>query len=450
MSILWQSSPMVSDLLLSTTALARRILPAALRCDRRGATALIFAVSAMAFFGLVGLGTEAGTWYLARRSAQNAADAAALAGAVAIQQSNDIAATAADLATQNGFTTGGSTTVTVRHPPTTGTHIGNQSAVEVEVAQVQPRYLSALFLTTSPTVSARAVGMLQNRSVACLVALSGSVTIQNSSSFNAASCAVASNANMTAAINIPQSNSSVTADKMIAAGTCSGCNRAIVHLTKGYEEYATPVTNVYSYLDAKAAPSVSTCINTAPLTVNGALTPYTTSNRRAYCANVTVSNTSAVTFPSGTYVFRNGSLTIGSIASFACSSCTFLFIGNTPGTLSISNTSTVNITAPSTNSIDSDYNGIIFYRQASGTTGSSSSPTLNLQSVSSFNLAGGIYFPQAYVKMGNVSSVSNLNCLPVIGGTIEIGSLSSYRFDVSNCSAYGTKLPYQQVARLVE
>ncbi|MFZ1427597.1 MAG: pilus assembly protein TadG-related protein, partial [Geminicoccaceae bacterium] len=41
--------------------------------DRRGATSLIFAVSATIFFGFAALATEGGSWYLARRNAQNAA-----------------------------------------------------------------------------------------------------------------------------------------------------------------------------------------------------------------------------------------------------------------------------------------------------------------------------------------------------------------------------------------
>jgi Flp pilus assembly protein TadG len=49
--------------------------------DRRGATSLRFAASGFALMGLVGLGTESGTWYLAKRRGQNAADSEAIAEA---------------------------------------------------------------------------------------------------------------------------------------------------------------------------------------------------------------------------------------------------------------------------------------------------------------------------------------------------------------------------------
>jgi Flp pilus assembly protein TadG len=52
--------------------------------DRRGATAVTFALSAIALTGLAGLGAEVGTWYVMKRHGQNAADAAAVAGALTL------------------------------------------------------------------------------------------------------------------------------------------------------------------------------------------------------------------------------------------------------------------------------------------------------------------------------------------------------------------------------
>ena len=67
------------DISPSIASLLRR-----LRVDRRGATAVVFALAASALLGLVGLATEGGTWYLEKRHGQNAADAAANAGALAL------------------------------------------------------------------------------------------------------------------------------------------------------------------------------------------------------------------------------------------------------------------------------------------------------------------------------------------------------------------------------
>ncbi len=417
--------------------------------DRRGATAAVFAVVASVLLGMAGLAMEGGAIHLARLNAQTSADAAAMAAASAYQYRGRTAALAAatEVAGRNGFT---AAMVTVNNPPTSGSATGNRNAFEVLVNRTVPVTLSRAFLGAgSVQATRRGVALLQTSAKACILSLTGSVTIQNSGSFNATSCYVGSNA-PGASVNIPQSNGAVQALGVSTMGTCSGCNNVRWSFSQGYQEHAPPLGNPYSFLDSKAQPSISgaSCLNTTPLNTNGPIQPSGTN--RAYCASVSVANTSAVTFQPGTYVFQNASLTVGSIASFACAGCSFIFIGNTPGNLSISNTSTVTLSAPAVNSSDADYDGVLFYRAGRSASGSSGAPTLNLQSVSAFNLAGGVYFPQAYVKIGNVSSTASAGCLALVGGTIEIGSLSSYRFDVSTCATYGTPVPGTQLARLVE
>src|SRR5208282_5538067 len=97
--------------------------------DRRGATALAFAVSAIVILGFAGLGTEVGIWYLVRRQAQGAADAASIAGALAAYEaiascsgadpSAAAVAAANSLFPMNGFSAGGNTLGTVTIVPPT-------------------------------------------------------------------------------------------------------------------------------------------------------------------------------------------------------------------------------------------------------------------------------------------------------------------------------------------
>ncbi|HWL66835.1 MAG TPA: hypothetical protein VNS22_00450 [Geminicoccus sp.] len=93
---------------------------------------------------------------------------------------------------------------------------------------------------------------------------------------------------------------------------------------------------------------------------------------------------------------------------------------------------------------------MLFYRHPSGTTGSSASPVLNLQSISSFDLAGGSISSRPMFRIGNLSSSNSAGCLPIVGGAPDVGNLSSFRISVSNCAAYGTRVPAQQALRLVE
>jgi hypothetical protein len=398
---------------------------------------------------MAALAMEGGDIYLNRLNAQTSADAAAMAAASAYQYRGRSAALAAatEVAGRNGFI---AAMVTVNNPPASGSAMGNTNAFEVLINKAVPVSLSWAFLgSASAMASRRSVASLQPNARACILALTGSVTVQNSSSFNAINCYVGSNL-PGVGVNIPQSNSSVVALGIAVVGTCSGCNNVRWSFAQGYQEHSPPLSNPYAFLDSKAHPTISgaSCLNTTPLNANGPIQPSGTT--KAYCASVTVSNTSAVTFSPGTYVFQNASLTIGSISSFACAGCSFIFLGSNPGTLSISNTSTVTISAPTVNSSDADYDGVLFHRLGPTATGSSGAPTLNLQNVSAFTLSGGIYFPNAYIKFGNVSSTANTGCVALVGGTIEIGSLSSYHFDVSTCASHGTLVPGTQTARLVE
>ena len=182
---------------------------------RRGATAALVAVSASVLLGMAALAMEGGDIYLNRLNAQTSADAAAMAAASAYQYRGRSAALAAavEVAGRNGFT---AAMVTVNNPPTSGSATGNTNAFEVLINKPVPVSLSTAFLgAASVMASRRSVAGLQLNSRACILATSGSVTVQNSSSFNAANCYVGSNL-PGVGVNIPQSNNQVVAQGITA------------------------------------------------------------------------------------------------------------------------------------------------------------------------------------------------------------------------------------------
>ncbi len=87
-----------------------------------GQAIILIAITMLAMLMMVGIAIDAGQLYSARRAMQEAADAAAYAGAVTLYQGGTQAAAfsaAATDATTNGFTDGvASTTVTIRQPLT--------------------------------------------------------------------------------------------------------------------------------------------------------------------------------------------------------------------------------------------------------------------------------------------------------------------------------------------
>ena len=105
-----------------------------------GQAIVMLAISLMAMLFVVGLAVDTGQLFIAKRTMQEAADAAAFAGAVVLyqggtaQQAHDAAI--AD-ATRNGFTDGGNISVTVSPltGPTSGGYSGNAKYVEVTIVQ---------------------------------------------------------------------------------------------------------------------------------------------------------------------------------------------------------------------------------------------------------------------------------------------------------------------------
>lgn len=430
--------------LLQVLILARRARTA-LR-DRRGASAVAVAVAGSALVGMAGLATEGTLLLLTRRDAQHAADIAAMAAASAHQFRGRAAALAAaeEMGGRNGFAV---PAVSVSNPPVSGAQRGNASAFEVRILSRVPIVLGRAMLGRDHgTVEARAVSVLQGTTPACLLALRGTLTVQNSSLFEAVNCGIGSNG-PGVSINIPQSNSAVRAVAAVAAGSCSGCNNTRWSFAQGYQENAAPLSNPYERLDSKPVPTPCVRPGRGP---NNTVTIEPTGTARAYCEEVTLGNQSSVSLRSGTYVFRNAPFNVSGTSSFTCNGCTFIFTGTDPRTISLGNVSTVNITAPSANNDDPDYDGVLIHRARGGAPGNAGNPGIRFQNASSFNVVGGIYAPDSHVALGQVSSNTTTTCLALVAGSVEISGLSSFRFNASGCATARTPLPVARVARLVE
>jgi hypothetical protein len=135
---------------------------------RRGTVAILAAVCLTGILGFAALSLDAALLLQDRRTAQAAADSAALAAANNLFDNyranqgldSDGAAVneALAAAAANGFTNDGiSSTVTVNIPPKSGDHVGKAGYVEVIVQQFQQRAFSAIWSSDPITVKARAV-----------------------------------------------------------------------------------------------------------------------------------------------------------------------------------------------------------------------------------------------------------------------------------------------------
>jgi len=151
----------------------RRLL-SHLRRDRDGATAVVAALAFTGVIGFAGLGSEVGLWYYKHRTMQAAVDSAALGAAQALYVSSaaDYVSEARAAVARYGLVDGqGGVSVAVNKPPLSGTYAGNAKAVEVIVQQPQTPLISAAFLSSGPTINARAVALEGAGASGCVLAL---------------------------------------------------------------------------------------------------------------------------------------------------------------------------------------------------------------------------------------------------------------------------------------
>lgn len=227
---------------------------------------MVFAVSAVAILGVVGLATEVGSWYLAREQAYNTADAAAIAGALAAMNSARTGA-AGEIATLNGFP---SVDVVPHSPPSQGNYTDNDDATEVLVSVNFSPLLASLFGVGPVTVTARAVGLVQStQNYVCALSLLGGMTInQNQNGYGAFPCYYGSNVADTSAV-ILAAEATIAAAGITTPGDCNcptlntpalgGSDASGNWLGRPYSSYQPPTLNPYA--PPSTNPSLSSTVS---------------------------------------------------------------------------------------------------------------------------------------------------------------------------------------------
>jgi Flp pilus assembly protein TadG len=244
--------------------------------DRRGAAAVLLAVALSAIVGFAGLGSEVAGWYYTTRSMQGAADSAASTAAAALASATSTGSTitgdqlrnaARSVTATFNFTNGtGSTTVTVNNPPATTTNLtgcstpftGFNCYVEVLISQPQTALLSAVFMSTGPTISARAVALANTTAtdVGCVVTLNktASRAMQNSGSgaLTFTGCALYDNSSASDAL-YQGGSGSITTQAAYVVGNSSGSITA----TDGIHTGMNPTNDPYAWVPSPSAPATT-------------------------------------------------------------------------------------------------------------------------------------------------------------------------------------------------
>lgn len=116
------------------------------RALERGQSIVLLVLALAGLLGFAALAVDGGLAYFDRRGAQNAADAAALAAALAKGNGGDWHNVAVARAASNGYQDGATTIVTAHNPPIRGTYAGHSTAVQVFITStVRTSFIHLIF-----------------------------------------------------------------------------------------------------------------------------------------------------------------------------------------------------------------------------------------------------------------------------------------------------------------
>lgn len=332
--------------------------------DESGQAIIFTAMCMTVLIGFAGLAIDVGLLFRAKRHAQAAADAAAIAGATNFLYNGALssAQTAGKAASAlNGITDGvGGATVSISEPPADGPNAGSTGFVEAIVTQPNPTIFMAAFggflgngLFGKVTVGARAVAGTPGPSDDCVIitnpTAADAMELQGSFTVNAAKCGVVVDSNSGDALQFTGAGGSLTAGSISVHGTDGGQTG---DATPAPTLHAAPVSDPLQ-LEGPVPPGGCTTTNSST-SITGNFAGPGAGNSVCFTKAVTLNN---VNLGNGIYVFENGVTLSGSVAT----TNTMVTVDGTPtpsgatldiysGGVSINTGTTLNLTAPVTGS----------------------------------------------------------------------------------------------------
>jgi hypothetical protein len=408
------------------------------RKSQSGQAILLVALALPILLAMVGLAFDVGFLEMMNRTAQTAADAAAIAGAVNLPYGN-MTINARAAATSNGFTNGtNGASVVVNNPPSLGPHSGscastpaNCNYVEVVVSQPEPTFfLRIVGAPATSTVAARAVAY--NTAGDCVFALnssmSGALTLGSGlislTDINTPNCAIivdSSNSNAIANGGLFSFVNVTTRQTAVVGG--NGCGFLCTFTPPAVTGIA-PESDPLAYLTPPAAVACTGALRTITTsqTISGGVgascynynitgSPTVTFNPGSYAA-ITINGTAHVTFNSGLYTlwgtgassqcfnsFSTCSLGVSGVLSTINGTGVTFYFGPSAGSVEVSGfVNTMNLTPPTTGLLPGTLGaGVLFYQDRAnshqaciGGCGGSVSGIFNFVQVQ-----GALYFPAA-------------------------------------------------------
>jgi hypothetical protein len=382
--------------------------------DTVGAVAAVVAIMAPVLVGSMGLGGEAGWWYLKQRELQNAADVAAHATAIRLAAGDDSQALAgvADYVAEQSDIDLANADLQLNQPPLSGAFIEDGSAVEVIVTETVPRLFSAMYSNEPVEISARAVATAQGGGTGCILALNaseeGAVTVAGSATVFLTMCDIVSNSAAEAAFRMESALSTVSANCIQTSGSADmPANLSVI--CGSVRQSAAPATDPLATIAEPA--SVGACADGAvgldlqTTSVTPAESHPSGMSSMRFCNGLDLRGT--VNLAPGLYIVEGGTFRINALANVSGSDVVFYLADGV--NVTVDGSAVLNVSAPTSGV----YNGIVFFGSRSATSVSHA-----FGGNAGSRIDGAVYLPASDLTWTGSAETSFTGCTQVIADTV--------------------------------
>lgn len=411
--------------------------------DRNGGIAVPLAIIFPILIGFTALAIERGLWQIKSSELQTLADTSAYSVVVSeselgkldienilkeVSSLSEVADDYKNLACATGHFQSaglqiglkfGSRTLCYSSPPQLGAHAGDDSYVEVTLAETVPRTLSKIYDNTDVVIRERVVVRASKTTRVCALSLSeigNGFIVQGSTEVNVSGCSLASNSKSSDSFVVKGSKVSVSAGCIDTVGGFSSSGNPILDLEcDAIRQNQPPIVDPFQDI---LFPDQSNCVTPA-LSGDGR---YQTVTNGSICFSGDKKTTSLplssgfTEFDEGVYFLKDLDFKITSNDIVNGLNVTFVLLGSSM--LQISGGAEIRLTA----STIGPYKGLLF-----ASPNGVPNATHNITGGGSLDLDGSIYFPSQDLELtGNSGTLTS--CLGMIANKIIFSGNQTLNF----------------------
>ena len=401
----------------------------ALKRDRRGGVAPLFAIAAIPLLGMVGASIDYSRASAAKTAMQGATDSTALALA------KDLSLGSSGPNAQSMFNSLYSRPgVTVTSVSSNVSQSDNGYLVTVSAAGSVDTTVMAVMGYAKIPFQASSTASIRTKTDGCVLALDGSqssaLAVGGSTNLNLSNCSGYSDSKSDNALTVSGS-ATLNAESIGAVGGVSASSSNVT-TTDGIQQHLQGIKDPYADVQI---PAFSGCDST-----NLNVKTTTTIGPGVYCNGISVNAGATLTLNPGVYFIDRGSFSVNGGATVSGTGVTLVFTsstGNNWATFSINGNANVNLTAPTGGATG----GLVVLADRNMPLGTS----FKLNGGSNQSFGGAIYVPTGSVNYSGGAATST-SCTQIIGDTVTFSGNSSVAV---NCSSYPTRTFGATTLRLV-